>query len=359
VARVAEGNLAELSEDRALFSADQVARLSIRTREALQRNAALLEQRAQAGEVRRCHGDLHLGNIALIGERPVISDALEFDEELATTDVLYDLAFLLMDCLNRDARPAANRILNRWLSRRRKLADLDGLALLPLFLSMRAAVRAKVLAARAGAENEAREAARAYLDAAVDMLAPAPPVLLAIGGFSGSGKSTAAQCVAHRLPPDPGAVILRSDQIRKEIAGVGEFDRLPAGAYTQAASDRVYAEIRERAGGALRAGHSVIADAVHGTQNERDAIAAVAARAGCPFGAVWLEGSRDTLLSRVGARVDDASDATGQVVDLQLESLAAPADWPRISSSGTVEDVAQQILGALRARFPGFNGAVR
>ena len=110
-------------------------------------------QRAAAGFVRRCHGDLHLNNVVLWRGRPVLFDAIEFDEEIATIDTLYDLAFLLMDLDNRGRRGAANIVLNRYLWRSGADLDLHGLAALPLFLGLRAAIRAMVTAERAQQET--------------------------------------------------------------------------------------------------------------------------------------------------------------------------------------------------------------
>ena len=120
-----------------------------------------LDTRRRHGYVRRCHGDLHLANICLFEGRPTPFDAIEFSEEVGTVDILYDLAFLIMDLWGRGLRAQANRVMNRWLAERRNADDLDGLALLPLFLSMRAAIRAKVAAPRAAhLKGDKRAAAR-------------------------------------------------------------------------------------------------------------------------------------------------------------------------------------------------------
>src|SRR5262249_46257074 len=158
---------------------------------------ALLTVRGREGFVRRGHGDLHLGNIVMLEGRPVPFDALEFDPLFAAGDVLYDLAFLLMDLVERKLAAAANTVFNRYLARRR-LADLDALAALPLFLSLRAAIRAKVTAARrALAEPAKRDAigqvAQTYFTLARRLIAPAPPALVAVGGLSGTGKSLLAR----------------------------------------------------------------------------------------------------------------------------------------------------------------------
>src|SRR5439155_22510257 len=112
----------------------------------LQRLAAvggLLDRRRAAGKVRRCHGDLHLRNICLLDGKPTLFDCLEFSDALASIDVLYDLAFLLMDLEHRGLAHVANRVLNRYLDR---TAEDDGLAAMPLFLSIRAGIRAQAVA---------------------------------------------------------------------------------------------------------------------------------------------------------------------------------------------------------------------
>ena len=182
--------------------------------------------------VRRLHGDLHLGNIVLLGGRPVPFDAIEFSPLIASGDVLYDLAFLLMDLVERGLRPAANIVFNRYLVETDRIEDLDGLATLPLFLSIRAAIRAKVTAARlehAAPDERAAIAhgARAYFDLARRVIEPTPARLVAVGGLSGTGKSALACALAPELAPAPGAVVLRSDVERKTVSGRDEYEKLP------------------------------------------------------------------------------------------------------------------------------------
>ena len=270
------------------FDAAAVQRLGERAANALRHAAAVLNERAAAGFVRRCHGDLHLNNIVLWRGRPVLFDAIEFDEELATIDTLYDLAFLLMDLDKRGQRGVANVVLNRYLWRSGAELDLHGLAALPLFLGLRAAIRAMVTAERAqqeGADASVRDRQRArdYLQAANAYLAPCPPRLIAVGGLSGTGKSTLARELAPELGPAPGAVHLRSDLERKRLHGVEATVRLAPETYTQAASDRVYAVLYEKARDVLAAGHAVIVDAVFAEPEERARIEGVAAELGVPF----------------------------------------------------------------------------
>ena len=215
LAEIVTQNDAELRETPALFPPDQVAALTQKTRAALERVQPLLTARERDGLVRRCHGDLHLGNIVLIDDAPVLFDAIEFDDRIATADVLYDLAFLLMDLWHRRLPALANLVMNRYLDAGE---DEEGLALLPFFMAVRAAVRAHVTATQADigdGDAAAASEARQYFRLAAGLLDPPPPRLIAIGGFSGSGKSTVAAELAPRVGAPPGARIVESDRIRK------------------------------------------------------------------------------------------------------------------------------------------------
>jgi Ser/Thr protein kinase RdoA (MazF antagonist) len=205
----------------------RIASHTTASRAALARVRPLLLARGAEGLIRRGHGDLHLGNIALIEGRPIPFDALEFDPVVASGDVLYDLAFLLMDLVERKLLQAANCVLNVYLGATRHPTDLDALAALPLFMSLRAAIRAKVTAARlANSASDRRQAiaarAKAYFALACDLIAPPPPRLVAIGGLSGTGKSVLARALAPYVTPSPGAVLLRSDVERKAMFCVAE-----------------------------------------------------------------------------------------------------------------------------------------
>jgi hypothetical protein len=324
---VVDGNAADLRDLAGdVLDRGEVERLVRATAAALEHHATLLDARRAAGLVRRCHADLHLANIVLLDGRPVLFDCLEFDEDLATIDVLYDLAFLLMDLIERGLGQAARRCLQTWNEIRE---DDAGLALLPLLIAVRAAIRAKVegFAARLpGAGGPHRDRAAAYLALAGRALVPVPARLVAIGGRSGTGKSTVAAALAPELGAMPGAVVLRSDVIRKRLAGVAPTERLPPDAYAPSASARVFDRLAERAAVLLAAGRAVIADAVWGDPAERSRIAAVARDAGVPFTGVWLAADEALLLARVAARTGDASDADADVVRRQ-RGIVPPAGW--------------------------------
>jgi aminoglycoside phosphotransferase family enzyme/predicted kinase len=334
-----------------LDAAQELARLS---RERLAALSPVLKARARGGYVRHCHGDLHLRNIVEIDGAPVLFDALEFDDRLATIDVLYDLAFLLMDLGRRGLARHANAMLNAYLDEKAGTGNLVALAVLPLYLSIRAGIRAKVELLRArlapGKDADvAREEARAYFALAQSYLVPAGPRLIAIGGLSGSGKSAVARAIAPLIGAFPGAVHVRSDVERKRLFGVAPSDRLPASAYAPEISDRVYAMCRKRALMALEGGQAVIVDAVHAKKEERDALAALAAQKGVPFTGLWLEAPARLMRERVAARTGDVSDATADVIDVQLGYDIGPQSFAVIDASKPIDQVAAACLERIGA----------
>jgi len=314
---------------------DVAAAFAAKFQRALHGLADVLERRRLSGKVRRCHGDLILRNICLWHGVPTLFDCIEFDDGLATIDVLYDLAFLLMDLWHRNQREAANILLNRYLD---EADEIDGLGLVPFFMAVRAAVRAHVTAAQAehapsAAVESLLSEARQYFDLAEALLEPAQPVVVAIGGLSGTGKSTIATLVAPHLGPAPGARILNSDRIRKRIHGVPTNSRLPDQAYQPEVSDRVYATLRREAGRALQVGSAVVVDAVFDRPEEREKVKQLALGRGVPFTGYWLQAPMELLVSRVAARRNDPSDATAAVVHRQAERNCGETDWTRLDAS--------------------------
>jgi aminoglycoside phosphotransferase family enzyme/predicted kinase len=350
--RIMAGNLGELRQAAAegVLTPAAIDRVNRRSDEALRSIAGLLDRRAADGLVRRCHGDLHLRNICLWKGRPTLFDAIEFSEELATIDRLYDLAFLLMDLEHRGARELSNRVFNRYFDRGE---TEESRAALPLFMAVRAVIRAHVSASTArrrgqGDPAEAfREQSRRYLDLALRLLQPARPLLIAIGGLSGTGKSTLAYRLAPTLGPAAGARVLRSDVIRKRLAGVAPEARLPDDAYGPDKTRAVYDRLGEAAAEASRAGGIVIADAVFARSEERAAIEAVAAAAGVGFAGFWLEAPLPVLEQRVAGRRGDASDATIAVVRRQQHYETGPLTWTRIDAGGPLDKTADRLCAIL------------
>ena len=278
-----------------------IAPLAAQFEAALVCSAPLLAARAAEGRIRRCHGDLHLGNLCLWQGKPTPFDALEFDEALARIDTGYDLAFLLMDLDQQAGRAAANRVLNRYLARS---GDYGVLGPLPLWLGLRALVRAHVQAAR-GRDGEA------LLRAAAAYLAPASPRLIAVGGLQGTGKSTLARGLAPALGPAPGALLLRSDELRKRRFGLAPEEHLPPEAYTEAVSTATHEELFMIAEAALRQGHAVALDAMFLDPRHRLKAAEIAARVEAKKAKNFAEADRiRKMLLDAGIVLEDSAKGT-------------------------------------------------
>jgi len=336
--QIARGNAEDLSSSVPdLFEATSVEALSELTSGVIERQAGLIEARREAGKVRLCHGDLHLGNIVLIDGEPVLFDCIEFNRDFASIDILYDLAFLVMDLVERGLKAEAQHVLQVWND---AMVEDEGLALLPLFISLRAAIRAKV---EAFAGNPI--AANTYLTLALEALDPPRPRLIAIGGRSGTGKSTVARALAPGVGAMPGAVLLRSDIIRKGLMGVAPTEKLPERAYNEEVSEKVFATMAERAETLIKAGRTVIADGVFGRDAQRERIETAARNAGVPFHGFWLEAAEEVLEARVAGRTGDASDADVAIVRRQGRSIdAAGVRWPRLDAAQAPEALAERIV---------------
>jgi aminoglycoside phosphotransferase family enzyme/predicted kinase len=322
-------------------------------REQLEARTALINERERDGFVRRCHGDLHLKNIVLWQGHPTLFDAIEFDEKLATIDVLYDLAFLLMDLWHRGLRQQANLILNHCFQRA-AMRELAGLALLPLFLSLRAAIRAMTAVHGLGVQQQASEPAlasaiKSYAALAARLLAPGPPSLVAIGGISGTGKTSAAREAAALIGAVPGALILRTDVERKVMQGVALDSPLPRDSYAPEARDEVYRRVFKKAETVLNAGHSVIVDAVFPAQGARTLLCELAHRTNANFWGFWLEADPSIVRQRIRARSGGASDADITVAEAQLRTVMPPEGWIKVDASGPVHASAAAIMRRLWA----------
>jgi predicted kinase len=336
---VLQSNAQHLRHLAPVLGAAAVEGLIVRTSAIFEAQRDRLDRRLADGLVRECHGDLHLGNILLEDGRAVLFDRIEFNVRLIEIDILYDVAFTLMDLVFRGRPGPANRALNGWLDAASRLfppaALYDGLEALPLFLSVRAAVRCHVCG-----HNGQPDAARAYLAAADRHLLTLPPQLLAIGGLSGSGKSTLARALAPRLGAPPGAVVLRSDEVRKRLYGRSPMEPLPIDAYAPEADARIHAALFEAARQVLAAGFSVILDATFRDPARRaEALALHPGARG-----VWLDAPDAVLRARVAGRSGDASDADLAVLERQLSARPRVQDWPSVDAAAPVEAQCAAVL---------------
>jgi aminoglycoside phosphotransferase family enzyme/predicted kinase len=296
-------------------------------------HAALAETfaaRKRHGFVRECHGDLHLGNMAWVGDEPVIFDCIEFNDDLRWIDVMSEFAFLVMDLDHRDATVLARRALNAYLE---ATGDYAGLRVLPYYYAYRSLVRAKVACLRLGQGDldaleraTARHEVRGYLDLAATPPTSARPLLIMTHGVSGSGKTHVAQAVVETL----GAIRIRSDVERKRLVGLSSQSRAAAepggGIYTTDLTERTYARLGELAGVSLDAGFPVVVDAMCLKRAQRDALRAVARSRSMPCVILAVQAPEAVLRDRIVARARagrDASDADLAVLDRQQRGIDA------------------------------------
>jgi predicted kinase len=328
-----------------VFPPGELETLFARFRTALGTHAAHLDRREAAGKIRRCHGDLHLRNICLLDDGPKLFDCIEFNEEIATIDILYDLAFLLMDLWHRGLFAFANLVMNRYLD---EIDEEDGFVLLPFFMAIRAAVRAHVTATQAAESGETAliETARAYKGLAQSLLDRASPSLIAIGGLSGSGKSTIAELLAPQIGDPPGARFLETDRIRKAMFGVSAETRLPPDAYTPGVSEHVYDTLAKRSAAIVRDGGTAVVAAVFDHPCDRWRIEEAARAGGLRFAGLWLDADPETLHARIHGRSAGPSDADEEVLEKQLGRDRGEIRWAKVDARKSPQEVAEAVLTA-------------
>jgi aminoglycoside phosphotransferase family enzyme/predicted kinase len=335
----------------ALFDAARLAQIRAFTDGLFAAHADFFVARGQGGRIRECHGDLHSKNLVLLGERFVAFDCIEFADDYRIIDVMAELAFFVMDLEELGFGPDANRCLNEYLERS---GDWAGVRVLPLYLCYRAFVRAKINAltsadANVASDERARSAAaaRKYFDLAwryADRFGSRREASLTLMyGHSGAGKSTVAKALAAKT----GAVHIRSDAVRKHLAGVS-LDAAPGGAvpglYAPDLTERTYARLAELALVALEAGFPVILDARYPTWALRAAALAVARAAGVPARIVVCEAPREELAARLEGRTGDVSDATTALLERQAGEAERPGgdEAPVVTAARALGDVGRR-----------------
>lgn len=294
-----------------------------------QQKAGIMHQRKQQGFVRECHGDLHLGNIALINGKITPFDCIEFNPMLRWIDVISEIAFVLMDLDYRGFKPYAWRLLNTYLQ---QTGDYPGLNILRYYLVYRALVRAKVallseqqLSDNAERQRKHEEYIR-HIALAERYTQPVKPALLITHGFSGSGKSFHARKLAEEI----GAIHLRSDIERKRLFGFASLDNTGSaaqdGIYTEKAGEQTYQHLAAMAAIALQSGFHVIVDATFLKRAQRDLFLKLAQSLSLPVRILDFTASVTTLQQRIARRQqlqNDASEATAEILQQQLAGAEA------------------------------------
>ena len=312
-------------------------RLRSLTDEALTRLAPLIEQRAELGIPRDTHGDMRLDHVYLFPEAPppsdiVIIDCIEFNERFRFADPVADMAFVAMDLSFHGRRDLAGLFGDEYF---RASGDTDGRQLLPFYSSYRAAVRAKVEGFKL-AEPEIPDAERSatlarsqahWLLAFAELEQPGRrPCLVLIAGLPGTGKSTLARHLAERA----GFHVVRSDEVRKELAGQAGVSSsgggFGEGPYTPQWTERTYAECLRRAGDLLFQGERVIVDANFRKERQRQAFLEMGQRMGVSPVFLLCRANEETVRHRLRNRLGDMSDANWGV----YQHLSA--QWEKVES---------------------------
>lgn len=323
---LAEIRAAAMQNFEQLPETGSVAELKAATGAELAACAAIFEQRRMAGFVRECHGDLHLGNIALIGDEPVPFDGIEFSPALRWIDVMDELAFPVMDLLHRNCPGLAWRLLNAYME---ITGDYGGMAVLCFYLAYRATVRAKVDAIRAAqpglkkrAQDELLHASQSYLDLARNCLAKPRPALIITHGLPGSGKTSIAQTALEHY----GAIRIRSDVERKRLYGLGALEGSRScfgeSLYSAEATQRTYARLHDLARALLGYGFPVIVDAAFLRHGERAHFRDLARQMNVPFAIAAMPADLPLLRGRIERRTAQGNDASEADLAV-LEKLVA------------------------------------
>ncbi len=338
-----------------LFEKEKLDTLMQGMLKSLGENSRLLALRSKSGHVKKCHGDLLLSNIAKDGDKYLFFSPIEYDDRAECIDTLYDLAYLLMDFEMRGMRKLSNILFNHYLA---YMNDVGGYPLLHLYQSMRAAERAAVCAKRSvmlhGQEKkEAVSRAQTYFKMACHFMTSYPPVLIACGGLSGSGKSRVAREIGGFLNPAPGAVILRDDIVKKQINGCPIDQHFDKAFDTPVVEKVVYDVLRQEAKIALSTGCAVIVDALFYDENERKAIEALAKELKVAFVALWMDAPFDVRLKRVESRKRNPSDVRTQSdLEKQLTLETGTVTWHKITTDKTREETLETALSVLNKHCP-------
>lgn len=308
-----------------------------------------LRKRMADGKIRECHGDLHLNNVCLYQDQIQIFDCIEFCREFRNIDVIYDVAFMFMDLDFHDRLDLANIFLNTYLE---NTGDYEGALLLPAYLSMRATIRGNVNSMTAKNANSAKtpdteqdywQKAKDYFSLAHQYTQPRQGQILLMSGLSGSGKST----IARRLAPQLNALHLRSDAVRKHLAGIplyssgGETPHI----YTPAMTKQTYDRLAELGVTLAQAGWTVILDAKYDQVTLREQVIHKAEVAHIPVRILFCTAPVAVLRARLQNRQGDISDATPDLLSSQQHTFQTftAEEKPKLTQLSTHQDLDAQL----------------
>lgn len=315
----------ELLGDNHESALEQIANLEQWAHQEWRRVEPILAERKANGFIRECHGDVHLGNIALIDDKPVIFDCIEFNDALRWTDTMADIAFITIDLIDNGCAAFSHQLLSYYLEH---CPDYQGLAILPFYQVYRAVVRAKVnLFKYAQTQGEERtfwyQRFQHFLNLAQQLLVVKSQQLFITYGLAGSGKSTVSQTLVR----ERGVMRLRSDIIRKKLHDLDHLDQSDSGVnqkiYSIDATQRTYQLMAEYTKIVLSAGYSVVVDAAFLLHTQRCLFSNIAAAQDLPFIILVCAAPFKTLQTRIELRQAmsrDPSEATLEVLEMQRKT---------------------------------------
>ncbi|MEG4085275.1 AAA family ATPase [Microcoleus sp. POL10_C6] len=294
-------------------------------------NQELFNLRIANNKIRECHGDLHLRNLALWQDKILLFDCIEFNEPFRFVDVMYDVAFTVMDLESRGRRDLGNAFLNTYIE---QTGDWEGLQLLPLYLSRQAYVRAKVTslmlddpAISTDQKAELSQTAAHYYKLAWQYTQSHRGKLTLMSGLSGSGKSTAARYLARRT----GAIHIRSDAVRKHLGGISLNERGGQDLYSDEMTAQTYGRLLELGIILADRGWDVILDAKFDRQNLRTDAINQAQSHGLPLQIIYCTAPIEVLRERLQQRRGDIADATAELLSSQQAAFEPFTELEQIS----------------------------
>jgi uncharacterized protein len=306
---------------------------------------ALFQQRVQADCIRECHGDIHLRNIAYWNDRLLLFDCIEFNEPFRFVDVMYDIAYIVMDFEVRNRPDLANLFLNTYTE---LTGDWEGLQVLPIYVSRQTYVRAKVTSfllndpgVPEAEKKVASETAALYYRMAWESSQFRSGRLMLMCGLSGAGKSTTARQLARQT----GAIHIRSDAVRKHLGGVPLYERGSADLYTPEMHQKTYDRLLDLGLKLAKQGYTVILDAKYDRQSWRQAV--IEQAGDIPLTIIHCDAPTEVLHDRLQQRTGDIADATADLLAKQLLDPFTEAERAYVQTIDTTQPVEPQIAALL------------
>lgn len=312
----------------------------------------LFQQRLERDRIRACHGDLHLGNICEWEGDILLFDCIEFNEPFRFVDVMYDIAYVVMDLEIAGRKDLSNIFINQYAE---ETGDWEGLKVLPMYVSRQSYVRAKVTSFMLGDpsvsdedKKAASEKAAKYYRLAWSYLQDYQPgekgQIAVMAGLSGSGKSTTASALAQQA----NAIHLRSDAVRKHLAGIPLNQKGGDEIYTPKMSDKTYSRLIDLGVQLAVEGYSVVLDAKFDRKEKREAAIAAAKSKNIPLTFIHCQAPEDVLKTRLDQRSGDIADATADVLARQsMESFSEDEPVKAIDTTQPVDAVRAQLAEVL------------